>query len=83
MVDALREAARRWSPERLIRYVKIFLDQQEYGEIWHRMSMYAPMDGQLVSQLAAKSEGILLPQGNDGKYVKWLSMTRTREIMFT
>jgi hypothetical protein len=34
------------------------------------------MDEQLASRLIAKGEGILLPQGNDEKFVKWLKHER-------
>jgi hypothetical protein len=71
MVEALREAARRWSPSVVQKYGKTYFNQQEYQELWHGLSMFTPMDEELESRLIEKVEGIALPQGNDAKFVKW------------
>jgi hypothetical protein len=66
------EAARRWTPSVVQKYVKTHFNQQEYQERWHRLSMFASMDEQLENRLIAKGEWLHLPQGNAGKCVKWL-----------
>lgn len=50
----------------------VYCNQQEYRELWHRLRMFTSMDSKLESRLVAKNEGILLPQGNDEKYVRRL-----------
>jgi hypothetical protein len=79
MVEALREAAKRWTPKVVQKCVKTYFNRQEYQDLWHSLNMFASMDEHLESRLIAKGEGLHIPQGNDGKYVKWLKHERNPE----
>jgi hypothetical protein len=69
---ALRAAADRWSTTEMKRLLKEFFDPEQYAFLWHRLSRFADTKDQLKSRLQAQEDGIRLPRGDQGKYIKWL-----------
>jgi hypothetical protein len=75
LVTALLAAADRWSVGEVKRLLKKFFDPSEFAILWHRMSRATETRAQLETRPQAQEEGLLLPKGDQGKYIKWLKKT--------
>lgn len=78
LITALRAAADRWTVEEVKRLLKEFFDPDEFGILWHRISRFTETCMQLETRFQAQEEGLILPKGDHGKYVKWINQTMVR-----
>jgi hypothetical protein len=72
MINLLHEAVTRWGVSQMKRLTTEYFNQAEFRTLWDRISQFADVESQLRGRLEAREFGMVLPQGCERTYFRWI-----------